>query len=212
MNIKEKDKVLSCFDVANYFLVLVDREAGDSITQLKLQKLMYFAQGIHLALFDKVLFEEEIKAWKHGPVVPALRSIFGSFRDNVIPLPGEIDFAIYDLATKKLLHKVYSFYGEHSAAYLRNLTHTHSIWYEAIENTDTTITKEQIQEFFKANIINDIKDYLLSTTKEDIAQIENAEDGWWMNYDSGVPAEDITEYLLKEKKKKQVIKIESHLV
>ncbi|XVN40742.1 MAG: DUF4065 domain-containing protein [Rickettsia endosymbiont of Argas persicus] len=203
MNTKEKAKVLSCFGVANYFLVLVDKEAWDSITQLKLQKLIYFAQGIHLALFDKVLFEEEIKAWKNGPVVPALLSIFGSFRDNVIPLPGEIDFAIYNLATKKLLHKVYSFYGEHSAAYLRHLTHTHSIWYAAIEKADNTITKEKIQEFFKANIINDIKDYILSTTKEDIAQIENAEDGWWMNYDSGIPAEDITEYLLKVKKKKE---------
>lgn len=212
MNTKEKAKVLSCFDVANYFLVLVDREAGDSITQLKLQKLIYFAQGIHLALFDKVLFEEEIKAWKHGPVVPALRSIFGNFRDNVIPLPCEIDFAIYTELQKKLIHKVYSFYGAHSAAYLRNLTHTHSIWYEAIEKADNTITKEKIQEFFKANIINNIKDYILSITKEDIAQIENAEDGWWMNYDSGVPAEDITEYLLKAKKKSQVIKIESHLV
>lgn len=31
MNIKEKDKILSCFDVDNYFLVLVDREAGDRI-------------------------------------------------------------------------------------------------------------------------------------------------------------------------------------
>lgn len=202
MNTKEKAKVLSCFDVANYFLVLVDREAGDSITQLKLQKLIYFAQGIHLALFDKALFEEEIKAWKHGPVVPALRSIFGNFRDNVIPLPYEIDFAIYTELQKKLIHKVYSFYGAHSAAYLRNLTHTHSIWYEAIEKADNTITKEKIQEFFKANIINNIKDYILSITKEDIAQIENAEDGWWMNYDSGVLAEDITEYLLKAKKKK----------
>ncbi|WP_410955896.1 hypothetical protein [Rickettsia koreansis] len=65
------------------------------------------------------------------------------------------------------------------------------------------ITKEKIQEFFKANIINDIKDYILSITKEDIAQIENAEDVWWMNYDSGIPAEDITEYLLKVKKKKE---------
>lgn len=212
MNTKEKAKVLSCFDVANYFLVLVDREAGDSITQLKLQKLIYFAQGIYLALFDKVLFEEEIKAWKNGPVVPALRTIFGSFRDNVIPLPCEIDFAIYTELQKKLIHKVYSFYGAHSAAYLRNLTHTHSIWYEAIEKADNTITKEKIQEFFKANIINNIKDYILSITKEDIAQIENAEDGWWMNYDSGVLAEDITEYLLKAKKKRQVIKIESHLV
>ncbi len=34
MNTKEKAKVLSCFDVANYFLVLVDREAGDSITHV----------------------------------------------------------------------------------------------------------------------------------------------------------------------------------
>ncbi|MCC8461835.1 MAG: hypothetical protein LN546_01290 [Rickettsia endosymbiont of Ecitomorpha arachnoides] len=50
MNTKQKEQTLSCFDVANYFLVLVDREAGDIISQLKLQKLVYFAQGIHLAL------------------------------------------------------------------------------------------------------------------------------------------------------------------
>jgi uncharacterized phage-associated protein len=41
-------RILSCFDVANYFFVLVDREAGDTITQLKLQKLIYFAQGVML--------------------------------------------------------------------------------------------------------------------------------------------------------------------
>ncbi|KJV52294.1 hypothetical protein OTSGILL_1633 [Orientia tsutsugamushi str. Gilliam] len=46
------------------FLVLVDREAGDVITQLKLQKLVYFAQGVHLALFDKPLFLKKIL--KHG--------------------------------------------------------------------------------------------------------------------------------------------------
>lgn len=61
MNNKQK-KTISCFDVANYFLVLVDREVGDTITQLKLQKLIYFAQGVHLALFNKPFFEEEIEA------------------------------------------------------------------------------------------------------------------------------------------------------
>lgn len=40
MNNKQINKTISCFDVANYFLVLVDREAGDTITQLKLQKLI----------------------------------------------------------------------------------------------------------------------------------------------------------------------------
>ncbi|WP_231840734.1 Panacea domain-containing protein [Orientia tsutsugamushi] len=52
---------MSRFDVASYFLVLVNREAGDVITQLKLQRLVYFIQGVHLALFDKPLFKEDIR-------------------------------------------------------------------------------------------------------------------------------------------------------
>ncbi|WP_236682657.1 hypothetical protein [Rickettsia felis] len=99
------------------------------------------------------------------------------------------------------MYKIFSLYGEHSARYLRNLTHKHSIWREAIESSDNTITKEKIQEFFKANIVNDIKDYILLITEDDIQQMENAEDQWWMNYDSGVPAEDVTNEILEAKKR-----------
>jgi uncharacterized phage-associated protein len=59
-------------DVAEYFLTLVDDEAGDSLSNLKLQKLVYYAQGFHLALTEKPLFDEAIEAWEHGPVVPGL--------------------------------------------------------------------------------------------------------------------------------------------
>ena len=41
-----------------------DIKAGDSITNLKLQKLVYFAQGVSLALNNKAL--EEIQAWQHS--------------------------------------------------------------------------------------------------------------------------------------------------
>ncbi|MCC8462499.1 MAG: hypothetical protein LN546_04970 [Rickettsia endosymbiont of Ecitomorpha arachnoides] len=58
MNMPQKNELLSCFNVVQYFLILVDRELGDTITQLKLQKLIYFAQGSHLALFDEPLFKE----------------------------------------------------------------------------------------------------------------------------------------------------------
>ncbi|WP_395476457.1 Panacea domain-containing protein [Rickettsia endosymbiont of Pantilius tunicatus] len=212
MNNKQINKTISCFDVANYFLVLVDREAGDTITQLKLQKLIYFAQGIHLALFNKPFFEEEIEAWKHGPVAPKLRIPFGNLQDGPIAAPGEMDFDIYTQQQKNLIYKIYSIYGEHTAGYLRNLTHQHSIWLEAIGNIDHTMTKEKIQEFFKVNIINNIRDYILLINKEDLEQIENAEDQWWMNYDSGVPAEDITEQLLKAKQKQEGKNFESCLV
>ncbi|KJV70423.1 hypothetical protein [Orientia tsutsugamushi] len=46
MTIQQKCELLSCFDVASYFLVLVDREAGDVITQLKLlSKLVKVVQN-----------------------------------------------------------------------------------------------------------------------------------------------------------------------
>jgi uncharacterized phage-associated protein len=42
------------------------------MSNLKLQKLMYYAQGFSLVLFNKPLFPERIEAWIHGPVIPAV--------------------------------------------------------------------------------------------------------------------------------------------
>ncbi|MCC8369490.1 MAG: DUF4065 domain-containing protein [Rickettsia endosymbiont of Oxypoda opaca] len=214
MDTNQKDSVLSCFDVANYFLVLVDREAGDTITQLKLQKLVYFAQGISLALFNKPLFNEEIEAWEFGPVAPKLRIPFGNLKNGPIAAPGEMDFDIYNQQQKGFIYKIYSVYGEHTAHYLSNLTHTHSIWQEAIKREDTTITKQEMQNFFQKFFTDteDAKHNFSFLTPKDMEEIENAEDRWWMSYDSGVPAEDITEQLLKAKQKQEGKKIESYLV
>ncbi len=48
--------MLTAFQIADYFLTLVDDEAGDGLSNLKLQKLVYYAQGFHLALTGKPLF------------------------------------------------------------------------------------------------------------------------------------------------------------
>ena len=66
---KGGDVMLNCDDVAKYFLSLSDDSSGDYISNLKLQKLLYYAQGFHLAIFNKPLFNEPIEAWAHGPVV-----------------------------------------------------------------------------------------------------------------------------------------------
>jgi len=58
----------TCFDVANYFLKRQDPDAGDLMSNLKLQKLVYYAQGFHLAMENSPLFNEPIEAWEHGPV------------------------------------------------------------------------------------------------------------------------------------------------
>ncbi|XVN44350.1 MAG: hypothetical protein RCG16_02330 [Rickettsia hoogstraalii] len=43
-----------------------------------------------------------------------------------------------------------------------------------------------MSKFFK-NQMKDIKDYFLVPAKENIVQIKNAEDRWWMNYDNDIP-------------------------
>jgi len=64
--------MLTCHDVARYFLTLMSEENGDLISNLKLQKLVYYAQGSSLALWGNPLFSEKIEAWLHGPVIPVL--------------------------------------------------------------------------------------------------------------------------------------------
>src|SRR5689334_14747494 len=69
--------LLSCDTVADFFLLQVDDLAGDTISNLKLQKLCYYAQAWSLALDGKPLFGERIEAWAHGPAIPAL---YGRFK------------------------------------------------------------------------------------------------------------------------------------
>src|SRR5579871_1664070 len=53
------------------FLLCESRERGDVLTNLKLQKLLYYAQAWHLVHKDKYLFSEDFQAWIHGPVLPS---------------------------------------------------------------------------------------------------------------------------------------------
>ena len=146
--------MISCHDVAKYFLSLSDEDAGDLISNLKLQKLVYYAQGFHLALYDEPLFEESIEAWTHGPVVPALYHAYKDFGANAIPRPSDLDFSVYDDRTKELLDEVYQVYGQFSAWKLRNMTHDEPPWKTA-NFSGCTIVPSSMQEFFKTQLIND---------------------------------------------------------
>ena len=77
--------MLTCFDVADYFLAQCDEDSGDIISNLKLQKLVYYAQGFSLAFFGEALFSEPIEAWMHGPVVPALYRKYSHYGNGALP-------------------------------------------------------------------------------------------------------------------------------
>lgn len=146
--------MLSCHDVAEYFLALTDEDAGDFISNLKLQKLAYYAQGFHLALYGEPLFKERIMAWTHGPVVPDLYHAYKQYESGPIPPPEVVDFEKYDQRTRELLDEVYQVFGQYSAWKLRNLTHEEPPWLAASDHLGE-ITPKAMQEYFKTQIIED---------------------------------------------------------
>ena len=54
-------------------------EHGDLITNLRLQKLLYYAQAWHLAMHEKPLFLDRIEAWGNGPIQPDVYAKFARF-------------------------------------------------------------------------------------------------------------------------------------
>ena len=142
--------MLTCYDVADYFLAQMNDDAGDLISNLKLQKLVYYAQGFHLALFGEPLFNEQIEAWTHGPVVPCLYHKYKEHGQGAIPVPSSLDFDKFGAETREFLDEVYSVFGQFSAWKLRNMTHEEPPWRDAGQGG--TISLESMQNYFKTQI------------------------------------------------------------
>jgi uncharacterized phage-associated protein len=143
-----RGKMISCKDVAKYFLTLNDEEVGELISNLKLQKLVYYAQGFHLAITGELLFPDSVEAWAHGPVIPILYHEYKPFLNGPIPPPDDFDPDKIDRDTKDLLDEVYKVFGQFSAWKLRNMTHEEPPWKEAWETTKI-ISRESMKVYFK---------------------------------------------------------------
>jgi uncharacterized phage-associated protein len=141
---------LSAQDVANYFLAQVDEECGDSISNLKLQKLLYYAQGFNLAITGKPLFDEPIINWRHGPVVEDLYHTYKQCGSDPIPKPPKVNFDIYSAKVRELLDDVYEIFGQFSAWKLRNMTHEEPPCKNSPINN--VISLEAMAEYFKTQL------------------------------------------------------------
>jgi len=138
---------LTAKHVAVYFLSLVDNDCGDSVSNLKLQKLVYYAQGVYLALRDKPLFNDKIFAWEHGPVVPSLYKFYSHHGSTDIPKPSKVDYSIYNKKAREVMDDVYKVFGQFSAWKLRNMTHEEPPWKDTPINTE--ISHESMKKYFK---------------------------------------------------------------
>jgi uncharacterized phage-associated protein len=117
------------------------------VGEVRLHKLLYYAQGHHLATFSRPLFREGVSAWDHGPVVGALYHAehHGGGAEPQEPL---------DEAALNTVGYVISRYGRLSGRDLINLSHSEAPWREANTHrhagASTPISLESLQDFFRS--------------------------------------------------------------
>ena len=142
--------MLTVDDVARYFLVAQDQDetAGERISNLKLQKLCYYAQGFHLAIHGQPLFAEPIQAWRDGPVIESLWRKYRDWRYHPLPIPDGVDLDAYEPQVASLLDDVAADYGQFAAAKLRDMTHETPPYIEARRRgLNTVITTEAMRAY-----------------------------------------------------------------
>ena len=149
--------------VANWFI-----ENLRNITPLKLQKLIYFAHGWHLALRDKPLIDELVQAWDYGPVIPNVYHEFKACGNQpIIELGTHLEMGddkkirtvrprIPDSAidAKKLLARIGEVYGKYTGAQLSTMTHAPGSPWDQVRREfpnrkGAEIPDVQIKEHFK---------------------------------------------------------------
>ncbi len=152
-------------DVSRYTINYSNMK-GYGISNLKLQKILYFIQAYFLINNDGIpCFSEKIEAWDLGPVVreaynefkqygstdiPSITSYFVLDDDNIWNSEQKVfDDAIIDPYQKSMIDTVVDKFKDYSATDLVNLTHRQAPWrqaYKPYQNNE--ITNNSIREYF----------------------------------------------------------------
>ena len=141
--------------VANLFLHLAEEQAnqmnGDLMTDLKLQKMLYFAQCWFLARHGKPLFNNRIEAWNHGPVVPDVYEAYKTYGCNPLHA-APVNYDQFTTDEFSTILDVFAFYGKYSASGLRELSHKSgspwaAVYVPGVKHIE--ITAESMKDYFK---------------------------------------------------------------
>ena len=81
----------SVLNIAKYLISKSNpEEGGELMSNMKLQKMLYYCQGLYYAIKKKPLFDEKIFSWQYGPVVKEVYHEYKGHSSNGIPLASSI--------------------------------------------------------------------------------------------------------------------------
>lgn len=123
----------------------------EELTQMKAMKLLYYIQAASLVVTGHRMFDDDIVAWKYGPVVEEVhkkyigeRGIVGKISDNDIKDYNELQ---NDPQTANILNSIYEIYGYSSAYDLMRQTHSEAPWQETKQSE--VISDKKIKDYYQ---------------------------------------------------------------
>lgn len=140
-------------------------DEGNPVTQMKLQKLIYFAQGIHLAMHHTPLVKDVIQAWKFGPVIPEIYQeykLYGSLPITDFKYARSFSFFdenpnyILDEDAKYTINETWNALKNLNAIELSNWTHADgSPWSNHFKQgiADISIPTDEMETYFKRYLL-----------------------------------------------------------
>lgn len=174
------------FDIAEFFIQIANSREDDLMTNLKLNKLLYYAQGVFLARTGKPLFSNRIEAWKHGPVIPEVYQKYKVCGKNPIsPSEKDIDRSKFDDQEWETLLDVMRELGQYTGATLVTLTHQPGTpWSNAVSCNRSMLSQSDIRDYFQKHPVPRFK---ASVTIPQVSTLPNdwydpTEDTEWEAY------------------------------
>lgn len=144
----------SALQIAN-LLVRKAKEVGESgelMTNMKLQKLLYYEQGFHLACFGTPLFDEDIEAWQYGPVVPVVYEHYKHYGSGGIEPTEDLKVELSD-EEMAIFNQVFDMFNAYSAMGLMGMTHAEKPWLAAGQpKRGNIISKEVLKDYFLTRV------------------------------------------------------------
>ncbi|MCA1991342.1 MAG: DUF4065 domain-containing protein [Coleofasciculus sp. S288] len=145
--------MIDSLNAARYFIVRAYEDGIEAeMTNMKVQKLLYYAQSLHLALYDEPLFDEVIQAWRYGPVCPPAYRFYSEFEANQLPIPSKDILLQIPDQKRELLEEIWEYFGGYHAYRLSDMTHLEFPWKKARKGlpSDASSTEPILLEDMRA--------------------------------------------------------------
>ena len=138
----------SAIEIARY-IIWYCGENGFSVSNLKLQKILYFVQAEFLVNIGRPCFSDAIEAWDFGPVVPVVYRKYKVYGSSNIPafFVGN-DVGLED-GEMELVDGIVDVCADYTASELVEITHNQSPWRDNyVPRRNNVIPLDEIRDYF----------------------------------------------------------------